>query len=111
MQPRRNGKANSSLLTLFFSQISLYKIYNLRHVTSPEDSPDSEGSALGYPLKGIVYIAICLWEYWSAGVVARPGATCRDTSKTQPCIKKELIINSDFGGWSGPGSIGKAMNN
>ena len=66
---------------------------------------------MGYPWKGVVYIAIFLREYWSAGVVARPGATCRDTSKTQPCIKKELIISSDFGGWSGPGSIEKAMNN
>ena len=54
-----------------------------------------------------LYVLIQVW----ARVVARPGATCRDTSKTQPCIKKELIISSDFGGWSGPWSIEKAMNN
>ena len=71
MQRRRNGKGNSSLLTSFFRQISLYKIGNLGHVTSLEDSLHSEGSALGYPWKGIVYIAICLWEYWSSGVLEK----------------------------------------
>ncbi|MBW2222276.1 MAG: hypothetical protein JRF22_07065 [Deltaproteobacteria bacterium] len=31
--------------------------------------PGPEGPALGYPWKGVVYMAIFLWEYWSAGVV------------------------------------------
>ena len=31
--------------------------------------PGPEGPALGYPLKGLVYIAIFLLEYWSVGVV------------------------------------------
>jgi len=31
--------------------------------------PGPEGPALGYPWKGVVYIAIFLREYWSAGVV------------------------------------------
>ena len=31
--------------------------------------PGPEGPALGYPWKGVVYIAIFLSEYWSAGVV------------------------------------------
>ena len=34
-----------------------------------EDPALRGGRALGYPWKGVVYIAIFLREYWSAGVV------------------------------------------
>ena len=42
-------------------------------MNSMNKDPGSEGTALGYPWKGVVYIAIFLQEYWSVG--ARPGAT------------------------------------
>jgi hypothetical protein len=32
-------------------------------------NPGPESPALGYPWKGVVYIAIFLREYWSAGVM------------------------------------------
>ncbi len=50
---------------------------NIKIQTSKD--PGHEGPALDYPWKGVVYIAIFLREYWSAGVVACPGATCRGT--------------------------------
>ena len=65
-----------------YEQIPLSNVVSYSGIT-PETSkdPGPEGPALVYPWKGVVYIAIFLREYWSAGVLACPGATCRNTSK------------------------------